>query len=194
MARSASAFVVAAVMIASGCMGSSSPTLQPDRTSAPSPSAPAQIGRVPSVGNSWIDAVIPRLHQAGLRISIPKQWTLNSFDGPYAIIVSPDAGTRVPLGTVVTLRLGSAVGSPWQRLGRHVVPSVAGTHLNQAMARIQAAGLPWDVHAAPLPAASTADLFAAYCVTSQTPGSGTVITVGHNNDQIHAVELHAKPC
>jgi hypothetical protein len=274
MARSAGAFVVAAVMIASGCMGSSSPptshsarafrhgrhraTVPVGRSRAyragalafpltvvctnPSPTgdlkqvirkAPdpdtsalysggqisdtlvvavsdeavrvkcdplgAEPSRtktvlVPKEQNAWIGAFVPRLHRAGLRVSIPRPWGLTSFDGPVAFYPAPRPGTRVPAGSVVSVRVVGVLGSPWQRVGRHVVPDVSGESLDQAAKRIYAAGLPWRVRASPLPPTSTSDLFSAYCVTSQTPSSGTVNTTSRGNHQIRLVELQARPC
>jgi hypothetical protein len=81
-----------------------------------------------------------------------------------------------------------------ENLGRHFVPSVIGTDLDRAISQIGAAGLPWDVHATALPPTSTANLYSAYCVTSQTPSSGTAITTRRGNHQIRLVELQARPC
>jgi hypothetical protein len=81
-----------------------------------------------------------------------------------------------------------------ENLGRHFVPSVIGTDLDRAISQIGAAGLPWDVHATALPPTSTANLYSAYCVTSQTPSSGTAIALRRGSHQIRMVELEAKPC
>ena len=194
MARSAGALVVAAVMIASGCMGSSSSSPSPSTNGATPKQSPTQTVRIPKSGDVGIDVVIPRLHRVGLRIAIPKSWALNSFQGPIAVVLAPHAGTSVPAGSVVSLGISSAVGSPWEKLGHHVVPDVLGKTLQQATKQIAVAGLPWSVRASALPPTSTPQLFSAYCVTSQTPRSGTVIAIGRGNHQIRAVELRAKPC
>lgn len=194
MARSAGAFVVAAVMIASGCMGSSSSTPSPSTNAAKPKESPSQTVLVPKLRNQWTGAVVPRLHRAGLRIAISTPWSMTSFDGPLAFGVAPGPGTRVPAGSVVTLRVGRILGSPGQSLGRHVVPNVGHDRLDQATKQIEAAKLPWSVHATALPPTATANLFSAYCVTSQNPSSGTVITVARSNHQIREVELQAKRC
>jgi len=149
---------------------------------------------VPKEQNAWIGAFVPRLHRAGLRVSIPRPWGLTSFDGPVAFYPAPRPGTRVPAGSVVSVRVVGALGSPWQRVGHHVVPDVTDESLDQATKRIYAAELPWRVRASPLPPTSTADLFSAYCVTSQSPAVGTTITIPRGFHPFRIVELHAKPC
>jgi beta-lactam-binding protein with PASTA domain len=194
MARSASAFVVAAVMIASGCMGSSSSSPSPSTSAANPKESPSQMVRIPKAGGVGIGEVIPRLHRAGLQIAIPKAWALNSFQGPTASVLAPHRGTSVPIGSVVSLGISGVVGSPWEKLGPHIVPKVLGQNLGQATKQIRAAGLPWDVHATALPPTSTANLYSAYCVTSQTPSSGTAIAIRRGSHHTRMVELQAKAC
>ena len=178
------ALTVAALLIASGCMGSSSSSSEP----------PRQNVRVPTVTSAWVDAAAPRLHRAGLRISIPHPWAITSFDGPLVFGQEPQPGTRVPAGSVVSFRIGGLLGSPGQKLGRHRVPGVGGENLDEATRDVWAAGLAWRVDATALPPTSTANVFSAYCVSSQRPGGRSVIAIGRNTHQIRMVELHAKPC
>jgi len=148
---------------------------------------------VPKEQNAWIGAVVPRLHRAGLRVSIPRPWSITSFDAPVAFDLAPDPGTRVPAESVVSLRVVGILGSPGQRPGHHVVPDASGESLDQATKRISKAGLPWVVRASRLPPTSTSDLFSAYCVMSQNPAAGTTITIPRDFHPFREVELHAKP-
>jgi len=100
----------------------------------------------------------------------------------------------VPAGSVVSFRIGRLLGSPGQKLGRHRVPDVDGENLDEATRQIRAAGLTWRVDARALPPTSTANVFSAYCVSSQTPGGGAVIAIGRNTHRVRMVELRAKPC
>ncbi len=150
--------------------------------------------RVPHEGNAAITSILPRLHDAGLRIAIPAAWGAGSFSGVAAVIEAPTPGTRVPRGSAVTVEITSITGLPSQQPGRHLVPRVTGATLKKAAAAITAAGLPWGVRATPLPPTSTADLYAVYCVTSQMPAGGTTMTIRRSDDRIRHVELAAKPC
>jgi beta-lactam-binding protein with PASTA domain len=176
------ALLVAAVVVAgaAGCVGSSS--------------SPTTMVRVPHEGNSAIASILPRIHHAGLRISIPAVWQAGSFGGVGAIIEAPTPGTRVPSGSAVTLEITAVGGLPSEQSGRHVVPRVTGATLAQATTAIAAAGLPWGVRASALPPTSTADLFAVYCVTWQKPAAGAAITFRASDDTIRGVELDASPC
>lgn len=195
MARSAGAFVIAAVMIASGCMGSSSSSSSPSTSAPKVKESPTHTVRVPKLVMVSMDQAMARLHHAGLRIAIPKPWAHYSFDEPLAVATS--LPTRLPAGSVVALQVGRLLGSPGGALGRHVVPDVVGKRLDQATHQIYAAKLPWYVRATSLPPTSATSLFSQYCVTSQSPDAGTVIVVGlasFTPISEREVELHAKPC
>jgi beta-lactam-binding protein with PASTA domain len=172
--------LVVAVVVAAGCVGSSS--------------SPTTMVRVPHEGNSAIESILPRIHRAGLRITIPTVWQAGSFGGVGAIVEAPTPGTRVPSGSTVTLEITTFGGLPSQQSGRHVVPRVIGATLVQATTAIAAAGLAWGVRASALPPTSTADLYAVYCITSQKPAGGATITFRDSDGRIRAVELAAKPC
>lgn len=171
---------VVVVAAAAGCVGSSS--------------SPTTMVRVPHEGNSAIESLLPRIHHAGLRITIPAGWGAGSFSGVGAVIETPTPGTRVPSGSAVTLEITQIIGMPSEQSGRHLVPQVTGATLAKAAAAIAAAGLPWGVRATALPPTSTTDLYAVYCVTSQKPAGGTTMTIRAADDRIRAVELDAKPC
>jgi beta-lactam-binding protein with PASTA domain len=188
---------ITAVLLAAGCNGSSSSGTV--RASLPSPSAtsPETTGmvRVPQTGNSWIGSIIPRLHRAGLRVTIPTAWSLTSSDGPGAEIESPVSGTRVPRGTVVTIRMTNILGSQGWTPGQYVVPGVLGETLELAAKHIETSGLPWSVQATALPPTATGDLYASYCVTAQNPAGGTEQAVAASGaGQTWGVALSAQPC
>jgi hypothetical protein len=176
--------LLAAVVIAAaaGCAGSSNSTTTTTTV------------RVPHEGNSWIGSIVPRIHDAGLRITIPAVWQAGSFGGVGAMIEAPAPGTRVPSGSAVTLEIIGIGGLPSQKPGRHLVPRITGATLAKAASAIAAAGLPWGVRATALPPTPTTDLYAVYCVTSQKPAGGTTMTIRAGDDTIRAVELDAKPC
>ncbi|MGH3429290.1 MAG: hypothetical protein ACRDQZ_17270 [Mycobacteriales bacterium] len=150
--------------------------------------------RVPKEGNSWIGSIVPRLYRAGLSITISTAWTTSSFDGLGASIEHPPSGARVPRGSVVTLRVTNILGSPWLVPGHFVVPGVVGTTLATAAKRIEAAGLPWSVHATALPPTATHDLYASYCITEQSPAAGTEQTTATSRPAPTGVALSANPC
>ena len=130
-------------------------------------------GKVSIPSGRNIGVTLRRLYSAGLRVTIPTGWGTTSHDGRGWVVVRPAPGTRVPLGTVVTVRMLPVLGSPTWQPGHYVVPSVVGATLKDAAGRVQAAGLPWRVRATALPPRVTADLFAIYCVTAQNPAAGT---------------------
>lgn len=94
----------------------------------------------------------------------------------------------------MTLQTDGLPGIPWSNSGHHVVPGVLNTRLDDATARISAAGLPWLIHAGALPPTLTSDLFSSYCVSSQTPAPGVHVTTRQGGTQLHEVKLTAKPC
>jgi hypothetical protein len=147
---------------------------------------------IPSGRN--IGVTLRRLYRAGLRVTIPTGWGTTSNDGLGWVLVRPAPGTRVPLGTVVTVRMLSVLGSPTWQPGHYVVPSVVGATLKDAAGRVQAAGLPWRVRATALPPRATADLFAIYCVTAQSPAAGTAQDAPASGPGPSGVTLVAHPC
>jgi hypothetical protein len=173
-------FAAVVVAAAAGCAGSSNST--------------TTMVRVPREGNSWIGSILPRIHNAGLRITIPAAWGVGSFSGVVPLIEAPTPSTRVPSGSAVTLEITQIIGLPSEKPGRHLVPPITGATLAKAAAAIAAAGLPWGVRATALPPTSTTDLYAVYCVTSQKPAGGTTMTIRASDDTIRGVELEAKPC
>jgi hypothetical protein len=147
---------------------------------------------IPSGRN--IGVTLRRLYRAGLRVTIPTGWGITSHDGLGWVVVRPAPGTRVPRNTVVTLRMLSVLGSPTWQPGHYVVPSVVGATLKDAASRVEAAGLPWRVRATALPPRATADLFAIYCVTAQSPAAGTAQDAPAGGNGPSGVTLVAHPC
>jgi hypothetical protein len=117
------------------------------------------------------------LRQRDLRISIPRGWGETWFNGP-SLGPSLPPGTRVPRGSVVQLvPAPSALGSPGLANGSHTVPSVVGLTLSDAEERMDKSGVAWQVAAPPLsPRATPMELEDSYCVTTQTPSAGTLVT------------------
>ena len=140
-----------------------------------------------------LGVTLRRVYRAGLRVTIPTGWDYPN-DGLGWVVVRPAPGTRVPLGTVVTVRMLSVLGSPTWQPGHYVVPSVVGATLKDAAGRVQAAGLPWRVRASALAPRATADLFAIYCVTAQNPAAGTAQDAPAAGPGPSGVTLVAHPC
>jgi beta-lactam-binding protein with PASTA domain len=150
--------------------------------------------RVPHRADIALDSTVRLLYHLGLRITVPA-WTVSSRDGLYAEIESPAPGTSVRRGSVVRFEVLPVLGSPGWTPGRWVVPDVLGTTLEGATQRIQDAGLGWLVRAGPLPPTTTEDLFASYCVTSQTPGPGVEIVIEPSGPEgLTTVILAARAC
>jgi hypothetical protein len=99
----------------------------------------------------------------------------------------------VRVGSVVPLRITERHGMASVVGGRHVVPGVVGENLLRATARIDAAHIPWELLASPLPPTATGNVFDPYCVTAQTPAAGTVITIAASVVTL-SVALRARPC
>jgi hypothetical protein len=187
------------VLVATGCAGWSSSAASsaapPPPTSTVRPPAAMGMVRVPKEGNSWIGAIVPRLYRAGLRIAIPTAWSTSSYDGLAALIEHPASGTRLPRGSVVTLRVTGILGSPGWAPGNFVVPGVVDATLATATRLIEQAGLPWTVRATALPPTATDDLYASYCVTAQSPAAGTEQEVEASGPgATWGVTLSAHPC
>ena len=175
--------IVAAALLTSGYTGWSS-----------FGQASHEMVRVPKEGNAWIGSIVPRLHHAGLRITIPTTWYMSSIGGAIAIIRHPASGSRVPSGSTVTLGIDTIVGLPGGRSGRFIVPDVSGERLRRATASLDAADLAWGVRAAPLPPTATANLLTTYCVSRQKPVGGTPLTIPTATHHLWFVKLDARPC
>lgn len=133
------------------------------------------------------------LGQRDLRIAIPARWSATWFNGP-SLGPSLPRGTRVARGSVVQLvPAESPLGSPAFANGLHTVPSVVGLTLSTAVTRIERNGVAWQVAAPALSARVTpANLYDVYCVTSQSPSPGTVITYPKQSAEMR-LQVAARP-
>jgi hypothetical protein len=150
---------------ASGCR--SMPRTAPHRTGVTTvPGFHGDTGRLLAV-----------LRQRDLRIRIPARWSATWVNGP-SLGPAPPPGTRIARGSAVRLvPAWSPLGSPGVADGSHTMPPVVGLTLQAAVSLIGRDDVAWQVTAPPLSARVTPpDLFDAYCVTSQRPAPGTVIT------------------
>jgi Tol biopolymer transport system component len=138
--------------------------------------------------------ILPWLYQAGLRITTPTAWTMTQGERLVPIIVHPTPGTNVPRGSIVTLRMATA-GDTWAaQPGRYVVPNLD-NNLWQALRQLDNAGLPWQVHASPLPPTARETAYSAYCVTAQHPAAGTTLHISSaTSGRPAVVTVIATPC
>ncbi|MDE3191996.1 MAG: PASTA domain-containing protein [Acidobacteriota bacterium] len=123
------------------------------------------------------------LRSLGLRVAIDRSASYSSLTPAWVAKLSPRVGTRVSIGTVVTVtpsNLGPR-GSPsvLKSHPRYRVPSFIGKTAATAIAWANRHHMYWSIPAIPtLPASSAPTLFAAYRVTSQTPKPGGTIVQG----------------
>jgi hypothetical protein len=123
------------------------------------------------------------LHSLGLRVAIDHATRYSSLKPAWVARMSPAAGTRVPVGTVVTITPSDRgpIGSPavLQSHPRYRVPSFIGRTAAIAIGWANSRDMFWSIpQLPPLPASDARTLFAAYRVTSQTPRPGKTIVQG----------------
>jgi hypothetical protein len=124
---------------------------------------------VPLADRTDIQGRFDHLRDAGLRVSIPESFTVASLHLPNVQSEVPHAGTRVPVGSIVTLRLGIApLGSPalCQPAPTWTVDDLRGISLTEAIRRVPRCFF-WEAHdLPPLQASDAPHLFDAYRVVS----------------------------
>ena len=156
-------------------------------------SGPVQMVRVTQLKRA---AIVPALYRSGLRVALPA-WTAVSYTGSEPHVLSPSPGRLTPKGTVVTLEMdptsfASFLGG---QSGTYLVPEVVGEDFRVARKKIVGAGLSWAVRAAALPPTTTPNLYTSYCIASQRPVDGAIVTLpkpGH--EDYFVVNLTAQPC
>lgn len=135
----------------------------------------------PFVNETSIDRGFDLLREAGLRVSIPESFTVGSLLSPGPQSASPHGGTRVPVGTVVTLKLWRGpLGSPavCQPAPIWTVEDLRGLSLTEAIRRVPRC-FSWEApDLPPLHASEAPHLFDAYRVVSQQPVPGTRLQPG----------------
>ena len=123
------------------------------------------------------------LRSLGLRVAIDHSTAYSSLTPAWVARLTPSVGTRVPVGTVVTITpSGLRVhGSP-DTLKSHPhyrVPSFIGRTAATAIGWANSHHMYWSIPQLPaLPASHSQTLFAAYRVTSQAPRAGKMIVQG----------------
>jgi hypothetical protein len=123
------------------------------------------------------------LRSLGLRVAINHSTAYSSLKPAWVAAMTPAAGARVPVGTVVTITPSDRgpIGSPGvlKSHPRYRVPSFVGKTAATAIGWADSHHMFWSIpRLTPLPASDARTLFAAYRVTSQAPKSGKTIVQG----------------
>lgn len=144
-----------------------------------------QRSRVPNVVGSNAVTAYLRLRHAGLRVSIPRGFVLDTLASPLALVESmtPHSGRSVLRGSVVTLNVGCgcSLGSPGVPVGtlpRYTVPDFLGKPIRAANRWMAGKILYLTEHVGPLRAGSAANLYGNYRITAQQPSAGTLLSLG----------------
>ena len=123
------------------------------------------------------------LRSLGLRVAIDQSTAYSSLTPAWVARLTPSVGTRVQVGTVVTITpsgLGPR-GSPavLKSHPHYRVPSFIGRTAATAIGWANSHHMFWSIPRLPaLPASGAQTLFAAYRVTSQAPKPGKMIVQG----------------
>jgi hypothetical protein len=145
------------------------------------------VGKVaiPRVVGDDLQTAYDRLHDAGLRVSIPAGIQLNTsgFSTLLAVKISPRPGHRVARDSTVTLTLGCptcGLGSPAVpiHMPKYRVPEFVGHRASAASAWVNGKTLYFAVHLGPLIGGNAHHLYGNYEVTRQEPTAGTLLTLG----------------
>lgn len=172
MVRAAPALIlVAAVAGATGA----------DVASAANPSAKVTVPAV-TEGLTVEDAYV-RLHQAGLRVTVPTVISIGALCKPGPSRQSPRPGALVPRGRTVILTLGRCgLGSPAvpprRPLPAFTVPDLVGQPVSAAAGWAARSQLYFSLKAPPLRRGNAATLFANYQVAEQHPAPGEALALG----------------
>ena len=123
------------------------------------------------------------LRSLGLRVAIDHSTAYSSLTPAWVARLTPSVGTRVSVGTVVTITPSGLVvrGSPavLKSHPRYRVPSFIGRTAATAIGWANSHHMYWSIPRLPALRASDAQtLFAAYQVTSQAPRPGKMIVQG----------------
>jgi hypothetical protein len=134
---------------------------------------------VPSLADSSsVPETFDRLRERGFRVAIPGTTRFYATTAPYVVLQRPRAGTRLPWGSVVRLKVVMGpVGSPSgpKDLPTYRVPSFVGKRLSDAIAWTHGKTLWWQSFLPPLAPSSARHLFDAYAVTAQHPRAGSYL-------------------
>jgi hypothetical protein len=123
------------------------------------------------------------LRSLGLRVAIDHSTAYSSLTPAWVARLTPSAGSRVSVGTLVTITPSSIGlrGSPavLKSHPRYRVPSFIGGTAATAVGWASSHDMFWSISRLPaLPASRAPTLFAAYRVTLQAPRPGKMIVQG----------------
>lgn len=138
---------------------------------------------VPQVAPGYVAPAVAALHADGLRVaieSVPPIRNVDASTNGYAVAhQDPEAGARVPRGTLVVLRIGVSLnGGPGGLGPAGIVPDLVGVDVNRAKSLATSNGLRVTVRPAGHPVASlmvTKQSIAAGA--SVQPGDTVVLTI-----------------
>jgi hypothetical protein len=141
---------------------------------------------VPPLASGGVPEQFDRLRERGFRVAIPGTTRFLATTAPYVVGQRPRAGTRLPWGSVVRLRVAlGPVGSPSgpSKLPSYRVPDFVGKRLAAAIGWTHGKVLFWQTDLPPLPPSSAKHLFNAYVVTGQRPRPGSHLRLWIFNGQ-----------
>lgn len=123
------------------------------------------------------------LRSLGLRVAVDHATAYSSLKPAWVSKMTPAAGARVPVGTVVTLtpsNLGPIGSAAVLKSHPHYrVPSFIGRTAASAISWANSHHMFWSIpHVPSLPASDARTFFAAYRVTAQAPRPGNTIVQG----------------
>jgi beta-lactam-binding protein with PASTA domain len=153
---------------------------------------------VPDLKEVSLNRVLVRLHGLGLQVTTARSFYLASNAVPEVAHQSPAAGTAVPPGTTVVVKLFQPPTISPRATDRPArVPKVTGLRLTFAARRLVRRGLLfWRVNRVPALRNSDArSLRGAYRVTGQHPAAGTILQQRRQVDgveRIYAVDLSVR--
>jgi hypothetical protein len=150
--------------------------------------------RIVEIPRRPVPAVVPVLYHRGLLVSVPQPWGVSPSYQPTAWLRAADRGKHVAQQSVVTLDMVGLVGMPSSRPGVYRVPDVIGRRLPTALRILGRTGMPFNVRATPLPPIATPNIYASYCVISQSPAEGGTLTVHRGDNPPPYLAVRAEPC
>ena len=125
--------------------------------------------------SSDVSEAFDHLRDRGLRVAIPNSVHFRATSPPSAVRQKPRAGTRVPWGSVVQLRVTPGViGSPAgpKTLPVYRVPDLVGKSLSDGVRWTRGKVVFWQTELPPLPPSGANHLFDAYVITAEHPTPG----------------------
>jgi len=158
-------------------------------TSSASPGAstrPAEVVAVPAVTGMAVGDAYQALHDAGLRVAIPREFAYGFSSQPVVTEQMPGAGTEASRESSVTLTLGKGpAGRPTLTAEEVSVPDVTGMTAADAGDTLAQMGLAFHIaKVPPLAAADAPTLLANYRVIAQTVEPGAVVSASQGRRNV----------